>query len=355
MPDFEFIIVGLGIAGASLAWQLESLGADVLAIDRGEPATASRVAAGLMTPVTGMRLVKTWRFDELRNAAWEFYERVEAISGQRFLYSGPMIRLLNSPDEVEYSLRRCADPEYAELLGPVEISPASIRSPQGAIELRGGGQLDVPTFLRVTRERLSAKNRLLTASVSWDRVQLIAGGVELPEIDRHCRTLIFADGAAARTNPFFPPNQFNATRGEILTVEIPEWNEERVIHGPVWIAPRRSASSSDMYQIGATYDWSDLDSGPSIAGRETLEAKLRSMLERPFRVVDHVAAVRPILRQPYPVAGRSSVHPQLAYWNGLASKGSLQAPLFARQLASHLVHGTPLDPEIDWQSRATDD
>lgn len=344
MQDVEFIIVGLGIAGATLTWQLEQLGGDVLVIDRGEPSTASRVAAGLITPVTGMRLVKSWRFDELRAAAWDFYRRVEAQVGLPVLYEVPMVRLLGNPQEQDYLRKRLNDPEYAELLAEGPSLPASIRSPFGEIELRGGGQLDVPTYLRATRERLIARQRFVSGHLNWSTVVSTPGGVELPEFDLRCQTLVLADGAAARTNPFFPPEQFNATRGEILTVEIPDWSETRVIHGGIWIAPVRAASSTGLYQVGATYDWSNLDAGPTLEGRQQIEERLRAILDRPFRVVDHVAAVRPILRQPFPIAGRSAENPQLAFWNGLASKGSLQAPLFAQQLARHLVEGKSPTP-----------
>ena len=173
----------------------------------------------------------------------------------------------------------------------------------------------------------------------------------MPEFDLRCQTLVLADGAAARSNPFFPAGQFNATRGEILTVEIPDWAETRVIHGGIWIAPVRAASSPGHYQVGATYDWSNLDAGPTPEGRQQIEERLRTLLDRPFRVVDHVAAVRPILRQPLPIAGRSAEYPQLAFWNGLASKGALQAPLFAQQLASHLDEGISLDSQINWSDR----
>lgn len=340
MRDIEYIIVGLGIAGATLAWQLEQRGADFLVIDRGEPSTASRVAAGLITPVTGMRLVKSWRYDELQPVAWDFYQRVESLVGQKLLYEGPMVRLLGNLQEQGYLRKRQADPDYAGLLGEVQSLPESVRTSFGSIELRGGAQLDVPTYLRLTRERLELRARFTPGEVAWDRVVLTPGGVELPEFDLRCQTLVLADGAAARTNPFFPPGRFNATRGEILTVEIPGWLEPRVLHGAVWIAPLRAASPQGYYQVGATYDWSNLDAGPTAEGRELLEQRLRSMLDRPYRVVDHAAAVRPILREPYPLAIRSAEYPQLVLWNGLASKGSLQAPYFARQLADRLINGT---------------
>ena len=39
--------------------------------------------------------------------------------------------------------------------------------------------------------------------------------------------------------------------------------------------------------------------------------------------------------------------PEIAIFNGLGSKGSLMAPLLARELADHLEEGKPLHPEAD--------
>ena len=88
MTDVDFMIVGQGLAGTCLAWELRALGASFVVIDREAAVTSSRIAAVLMTPVTGQRLVKTWRWAELRAAAWEFYRRIA----------------LDTPDDVPYPL-----------------------------------------------------------------------------------------------------------------------------------------------------------------------------------------------------------------------------------------------------------
>ena len=47
----DVVVVGQGFAGTALAWQLRWRGASVLVVDRGDPDTASKVAAGLLTPM----------------------------------------------------------------------------------------------------------------------------------------------------------------------------------------------------------------------------------------------------------------------------------------------------------------
>ena len=78
MERVDFVIVGQGLAGTTLAWQLLRRGRSVLVIDREGGVTSSRIAAGLITPVTGKRLAKSWRWEELYPAAVAFYRSLEA-------------------------------------------------------------------------------------------------------------------------------------------------------------------------------------------------------------------------------------------------------------------------------------
>ena len=53
---WDVIIVGQGLAGTTLAWHLREAGQRVLVIDACEPVTSSKIAAGLITPITGQRV-----------------------------------------------------------------------------------------------------------------------------------------------------------------------------------------------------------------------------------------------------------------------------------------------------------
>ncbi len=365
MTDVDFIIVGQGLAGTCLAWELLALGASVRVIDREAAVTSSRIAAGLITPVTGQRLVKTWRFEELRDAAWEFYRRIESDLGCEVLRDTSMVKVFTSVPERESFDKRMHDPAYAGLLREMTECPAGVSAPLGGCELLQGGQLDVAEFLAQSRQRWIREGMYLAADVSWPGdVRFIGEGeasgplspdhlIELPRWNLQAKTLIFCEGVDARSNPWFSNVEFNPARGEMLIVEIPDWHESRIIHGGVWIAPLGpSAGQPNCYRVGATYDWDRLDSGPTPEGFGVLITSLEKLLDVPFTIIDHQSAVRPILKQLNPVIGLHPLYPQLGYFNGLASKGSLQAPFFARQFASHLVQQTPLEREVDLQIRA---
>jgi len=50
------LILGQGLAGTAIAWRLWERGLPFLIVDRDEPVTSSKIAAGLLTPITGMRM-----------------------------------------------------------------------------------------------------------------------------------------------------------------------------------------------------------------------------------------------------------------------------------------------------------
>jgi hypothetical protein len=81
--------------------------------------------------------------------------------------------------------------------------------------------------------------------------------------------------------------------------------------------------------------------------RATLEAALTSMAGRPFVFEDQNAGVRVYVGDKRPVAGRHPTEVGLGLVNGLGAKGTLFAPILARQWVHHLREGVPFDPELD--------
>ncbi|MGI9239513.1 MAG: FAD-dependent oxidoreductase, partial [Verrucomicrobiales bacterium] len=99
-----------------LAWQLLQRGREIMVVDRAEESTSSKVAAGLVNPITGRYLTKSWRIDETLPVAWHFYREMEKLTGSEFLYEMPIVRLFKSDDEVARWEKRRANPGYQAYL-----------------------------------------------------------------------------------------------------------------------------------------------------------------------------------------------------------------------------------------------
>jgi len=346
----DCLIAGQGLAGTTLAWALRREGASVFVVDRDDVVTSSKIAAGLMTSVTGQRLVPSWRWDEFWPAAGEFYRSVERELGEVVFLPRPMVRILTSATERDFVERRRGG-DQARLIRPLTSPLCQDRYTESpaAIELPEGGRLDVPRFLALSRGQFQKRSEYVARNLSLPQdIEITAAGVRVPALELMAERVVFCEGIAARRNPWLGRLHFNPARGEILTVRIPGLDEDRVIHRGIWLARQ---GASDLYRVGATYDWKDLEAGPTAAGRAELTERLGELLRLPFEIVGHDAAIRPILRHLPPIAGFLPEQPRIGLFNGLGSKGALLAPYFACQLAAHMVRGGELDPEVDWSRR----
>ena len=67
------LIIGQGLCGTWLSYWLQKQGAEFIIIDNNAGSAATKAASGIINPVTGRRIVKTWLADELLPFAFESY------------------------------------------------------------------------------------------------------------------------------------------------------------------------------------------------------------------------------------------------------------------------------------------
>lgn len=341
MVVVDHVIAGAGLAGTTLAWELARRGFRVAVVDRGEVITSSRIAAGLITPITGKRLALTWRLTEILPAAVAFYRDVEVATGSSFFTRRPALRLLADERERDIFARR-RDGEFRDLVREGEVNSEWFAAPFGAFEIMDAARLDVPRYLAAVRKQLEGTVPFIAGEFDpMCDIKLPPGGVQLARFGLTARTLIFCQGFAP--NPWFAGVPFQAAKGEMLTVRIPNLHEQRVVHRGLWLAPL----GRELFRVGSTYEWEQLDNAPTAVRRAEIESRLREFVRRPFEVVGHVAAVRPVIDAGKPVIGLHPAHRQLGFFNGLGSKGALLAPFFARQFAAALAGTGAIDPEVD--------
>jgi glycine/D-amino acid oxidase-like deaminating enzyme len=313
-------IVGQGLAGTCLAWEFWKRGVPFQLIDRGHGGS-SRVAAGLINPITGKNFEPSSRIAEFLPPALDFYAAVETQIHAKVWHPLPVLRLADTEKEWAKMISKCALPEVIPWLANGG-TPKQADGWVGAIELCGGGRLDTRRFLDGSRDFFASRGRF--------------GYGEVP--DDASRT-IRCEGAAGLIAGKLGPHR--CAKGEILTIRAADWDETHIrIGAGGWLVP----IGDGCFRAGSTYDWDHLDEIPTDAGKlRVIEILHRLGGNSPFEIIDHEAGIRPIIRRSEALVG--PIDDDTWIFNGLGSKGSLYAPRMARHLADWIVEG--IEPE-EW-------
>jgi glycine oxidase len=331
-------IVGAGIAGTTLAWQFHFSGVPVLLFDRDDRWTASKAAAGLITPVTGLRLAKSWRFEQLWPIAQKFYQRVEQIINDKILHEHPAIRLFQREEEKKLCEQKShpdliADHAITAFVHKAENVSENWIQPFGAVAFQPAGQLDVRTYLKLSHRFFNVIHCDINPESDVETSPQIDIKVRIQ--GQACDAVVFCQGFAGANNCWFPDLVFNATKGEVLSIELDGISEYRTVHASGWISKMQTGknqSDSNLYAAGSTYERDPFTLQPTDLGRAEIERKLKLMTKQSYRVVDHLVGVRPIIKESQPSLVVSRKDPRIFCLNGLGSKGSLVSPWAASEL-----------------------
>ncbi len=340
------LIIGQGLAGSALAWRLLERKVPFVIVDRDEAVTSSKVAAGLITPVTGMRLTVSWRYTLFYREALGFYRQCGKHLNQRFLFPRGNVRLLKNEQEIAKWEKRRRDPDLQAFVRsrPPELDAAVIRDPENGFQQRHAAWLDTAAYLQASRRHFETLGAWTSADVRPEDVRDDADGVEWR--DGRFSHVIWAQGWSAEKHPLLRWARFQSALGTILSVEADLQGERRILNRGCWLLPRTDGT----LRAGSTYEWSfDDPHTPAKEKVEELEKTLRSLLNVPVRIIAAQSAVRPIIKNRQAFIGTHPAHSRVAFLNGLGSKGSLRTPWLARHLVEHLLDGAPLDPEVDLQ------
>lgn len=336
----KILVIGQGIAGVLLAWELRRRGAQVQVADAGFPDGASHIAAGIINPVTGKRYVKSWRFDEFWPAAKTAYQALEQALDVPLLHEFSIVRLLSATQEINDWSARCALPDYAGHLSEIARSnewASLIRPGFHPAEICRAARVAFANLLPAFRKMAAAEGFLKSERLEYQDIEKLA-----TEYDH----LIFCEGWRGQANPFFAHLPWQPAKGEVLLIRIDHPDAagiRQMLKKNILLAPL----GDGLFWAGANYDWAFEDAEPTEAGKNFVLNELHAMLDRPFEIVGHLASVRPSVKDRRPFVGLNAEDERMGIFNGLGAKGALLAPFWAAHFARHLLEQAPLERAVD--------
>jgi glycine oxidase len=358
MRSFDYLVVGQGLAGSVLAYSLLKAGQKVVILDNNPVVSASKIAAGTINPVTGRRLVKSWRIDEFLLVAAEFYTELEVFLGVRLWHERCVYKILkNAEEENQWSYRANFESYRAymepEILSEQDLHVAENLTKTGFLKpfqfakTLKAAQVNIPLLVSEMRKYFLEKAILWQEEFDFSKIHLETGACGYK--DYSFKKILFAEGAQAVRNPFFNFLPFQPDKGEMLCVKIHDFSFKNILKNNIAIVPLHDTQNGAPFNfwVGATNDTQFSDISPSPQNKTLILNELAHIFSGKFEVINHQAAVRPTVAERRPFLGLHADFPQLGIFNGLGTKGALLAPYWAQHLAAHLLENKPLELEAD--------
>ena len=338
----EFLIIGQGVSGTWLSYYLQKANRSFIVIDNDQPNSASRVAAGIINPVTGRRIVKTWMIDELLSFLVPAYEElgcelsIKAIEKKSLIDFHPTPQMKIAFDErVKENADLLFHPDdqwqYQNIfnydLGFGVVDPCYV--------------INLKEILPAWRKKLLSNNQLLEESFEISELNQTDADINYKNIT--AEKIIFCDGIHSSQNPFFKNLPFALNKGEALLIESPGIPSTHIFKKGMML----TSIQKDLFWLGSNYLWEFPDDQPTELFRKQTELLVRSWLKVPFKIVDHKASVRPANIERRPFVGFHPTYKNVGILNGMGTKGCSLAPFFAKQLTDHLNSGNEILAEAD--------
>ena len=338
----DYIIVGAGLAGLCMSQICLKYKMSFIVIDDAQR-TSSKVAGGMFNPVVLKRFTSIWEADAQLKLADEFYPEVEKLLNTSFYHKLPIYRKFATIEEQNNWFPACDNPVTAPYLNENLIKDKFqyINSEYHFGEVYNTGFLNVNLFVQSLQQYLQNTNLFFKESFVYSELIITDDFVKYK--DFQAKQIVFAEGFSMLNNPFFNYLPLDGTKGELLYVKISNLKLKSIVKSSVFVIP----IGNDIYKVGATYNWQDKTDDLTDDAKNDLIEGLEKMIDCDYEVIEHVAGVRPTVKDRRPLVGAHYQHKNVYILNGLGTRGVLLGPYLADKLIQNIENNVPLDPNIN--------
>ncbi|WP_252503497.1 FAD-binding oxidoreductase [Sporosarcina sp. Marseille-Q4943] len=348
----RIIIIGAGILGASAAYHVAKLGAEVIVVDRKDIGQATDAAAGIICPWLSQRRNKAWYALAKGGASYypelirQLEEDGETKTGYRKVGAISLQQELDKLEKMEARAleRRKEAPEigHVRLLNEQLTSDLFPPMSEGfsSVHVEGAARVDG----RALREALINASEKHGAAVKHGSATLIiendkVSGIMVDEEVMKASKVIITAGAwaAELLKPLGLTIEVTGQKAQIVHLRL---DGQDTSGWPVIMPPTNQyilPSEEGKVVVGATHEDEAVNLIQPTAGgiHEVLDKALKvapGLKEATFEEVR--VGIRPFTPGFLPVIGEVPGHPELLFANGLGASGLTVGPFLGKQLAN---------------------
>ena len=329
----SYLIIGAGLAGLTLAYQLKKRGQQVLLLDKGENHSSS-IAAGIVNPMVFRRMNKSWRLDDFLPFSETFYKELESLLEVSFYHPIPILRCFSSLQEKQWWLEKSAKREYEDYLHDFQDGNTEhplLHCEFGMGKVKSAYWIDTSVFVENFQKFFLTNNEL--------RQQEFHSGDLFPAEARYedkiYDGIIFCAGHAQKYLPYFHHLPIEQTKGHVMTIRTNELSETESLNRKCFVLPL----GEKLFKVGATYEWNNPTLHATPDGLHDLQDKLSHLFKGSYELIKQDAGIRPTVKDRRPLLGQSDEYKHLYLFNGLGAKGYMMAPLLSLEMAELILDG----------------
>ena len=338
----DFIIVGAGLAGISFAETAINNNKSFVVIND-DSQNSSRVAAGLYNPVVLKRFSLPQDAAEHLEFMVPFYEKMQDRLKITFDFPLSVYRKFASIEE-QNNWFQAADKPALEpfLLSEIlHVEYKGLPSPFGFGKVLHTGYVDTLVLVNAYHSYLESLNDTFITD-TFDHSELVIHEDHISYKGIDAKHIVFAEGFGIHSNPYFKHLPLDGTKGELLLIKAPDLNLDVAVNASIFILP----VEKDIYKVGATYEWYDKTSVPTEEGKNELVEKLNELITCEYEILEHLAGIRPTVKDRKPLIGTHPHYKRIHLLNGLGTRGVMLGPSMAKELYDSIISGEPVRKEV---------
>ncbi len=339
--EVDYLIIGSGLAGIAFA-ETCLLHHKKIMVLNDTSQNSTTIAGGLYNPIVLKRFTKIWEAEAQLAISIPFYKKLEEKLGTTFLYEIPLLRKLNNIEEQNNWFAASDKPNLSNYLSSEleTLNNKAVQSNYKFGKVHETGFLDTKKLKESYTNYLITKNCYSEQTFDYSKLEINEDFIEYKDI--RAKQIVFAEGFGIHNNPYFNNLPLDGTKGELLIIKSEDLKLKEIINSSIWILPL----GNNLYKVGATYNWQDKTNQKTEAGKLELLTSLKELITCDFEVVEHLAGVRPTVKDRRPLLGKHHHHNHLYILNGMGTRGVLFAPYLSDKLFQFIENKTELDNEI---------
>ena len=339
----NYLIIGGGIAGITIAHQLHSRKLSFDLVDDNPKYNSTKVAAGFWNPIVFKRLTMSYNADKMMPKLKDYYSTIESLLLTKFVHNTPQLKIFSTKEERHRFIDKAIVSEVSQFLDEEAIEEiGGIKAPFGMGKVIGTGYIDTVEYIEKSLKYFESNGSYIQRKVDYSEIEFASNYAEYS--GEKYEKVIYCEGYHAVDNPLFPELKLKPTKGELLILEIPGLSQDYAFAKSAGLIPL----GNQQFIVGSTYDWEDRTEDTTEAANKKLLYNLGDFLELDYSVIDHQAGIRPSSYDRRPIIGTSSKQSNAYIMNGLGTKGVMYAPYYSDMLIDSIENGTAIDEDVDY-------